>query len=72
MEATFDMSVWRAVDGMAMSGDYSGGGDPDAMMDMSIDVAGQQMQMRLVDQSFYMSARDEHVPGQALGPGRPR
>ena len=74
MEASFEMSAGGQSMSMAMSGDYAGSGDPDTMvMDMSIDVAGQQMQMKVVDQSLYMKGPGMSASaGQAMGPGRPR
>ena len=55
---------WQSMS-MTMSGDFAGAVTPTTMvMDMSIDVAGQQMQMRVVDQSLYMKG-----PGMSASPG---
>ena len=55
MEASVDISAGGQSMTMSMSGDYASGGDPaDMVMDMSVEVAGQQMQMKVVDQSLYM------------------
>ena len=72
MEASFDLSAGGQSMTMTMSGDYAGGDDPeDSVMNMSIDVLGQKMQMRVVDESLYMKGPGmSRVAGQALGPGR--
>jgi len=67
MEASFEMSSGGQSMSMTMSGDYAGSGDPDTMMmDMSIDVAGQQMQMKVVDKSLYMKG-----PGISASAAKP-
>jgi hypothetical protein len=67
LEAIFEMSYGGQSMDMTMSGDYAGGADPDdAVMDMSINVSGQQMQLMVVDKSLYMKG-----PGLSASPGKP-
>lgn len=67
MDASFDMKVAGQSANLTMSSDFaSGDGPEDAVMDVSMDVAGQEMQMRLVDQVVYVKG-----PGMSMSPGKP-
>ena len=67
IEASFDLSAGGQSMSMTMSGDYASGDDPeDSVMNMSIDVMGQKMQMRVVDESLYMKG-----PGMTASPAKP-